>query len=352
MEIQRRKTKKVMLKDMAIGGDAPITVQSMTNTKTCDIKGTVNQIISLENAGCEIIRVAVTDLESAEALSEIKKQIHIPLVADIQFDFRLAIESVLHGADGLRINPGNIGDKAKIKKVVDVAKSHNVPIRIGVNSGSMEKDLLEKYKKPTPEAMVESALRHVEILEDMNFTDIVIALKSSDVMSTIKSYDLMAEKVPYPFHLGITEAGTLISGAIKSSVGLGILLYKGIGDTIRVSLTGDPIAEVKAGYEILKSLNLRQRGIQIISCPTCGRCEIDLINIAKEAEEKLKNINTHLKVAIMGCVVNGPGEAREADIGIAGGNKNVAIFKKGEVLKTVPESEAVSTLLEEIENMI
>lgn len=348
----RRKSKKIMIKDVGVGGDSPITVQSMTNTKTHDIKSTVQQIKNLEEAGCDIIRVAVPDMASASAISEIKKQIGIPLVADVHFDYRLAIESIKQGADGLRINPGNIGDADKVRRVVEMAKSYQVPIRIGVNAGSLEKDLLKKYGGPTPEALVESALRHVEILENMNFDQIVISLKSSDVLLSIHSYKLIAEKVDYPLHLGITEAGTLLTGTIKSSVGLGILLYEGIGDTIRVSLTGEPLDEVKVGLEILKSLNLREHGINLISCPTCGRTQIDLINIAKEVQEKLSYIKKPLKVAVMGCVVNGPGEAREADIGIAGGNKRVAIFKKGEIIKTVPEEDAVSELIKEIKMMI
>jgi len=348
----RRKSKKVMIKDIGIGGDSPITVQSMTNTKTSDIKSTVKQIHTLEEAGCDIIRVAVPDMASADAISKIKKQIHIPLVADVHFDYRLAIESIKQGADGLRINPGNIGDTDKVQKVVEMAKSYQIPIRIGVNAGSLEKNLLKKYGGPTPFALVESALRHVEILENMNFEHIVISLKSSDVLSCIYSYKLIAQKVDYPLHLGITEAGTLLTGTIKSSVGLGVLLFEGIGDTIRVSLTGEPLDEVKVGFEILKSLNLRQHGINFISCPTCGRTQINLINIANKLQEKLAYIKKPLKVAVMGCVVNGPGEAREADIGIAGGNKRVAIFKKGEIIKTVPEEDAVSELMEEIKNMI
>ncbi|MDD4569036.1 MAG: flavodoxin-dependent (E)-4-hydroxy-3-methylbut-2-enyl-diphosphate synthase [Tepidanaerobacteraceae bacterium] len=349
---KRHKSKKVMLGDVGIGGDSPISVQSMTNTKTYDVDATVQQIYSLQEAGCDIIRVAVPDWESAQAIAKIKKQIRIPLVADIHFDYRLAIEAIKQGADGLRINPGNIGDTDRIRKVVEVAKSYQIPIRIGVNSGSLEKDLLKSYGKPIPEAMVDSALRHIEILEDLNFNDIVISLKSSDVLASIYSYKLMAEKADYPLHLGITEAGTLLTGTIKSSVGLGVLLYDGIGDTIRVSLTGDPLDEIKVGFEILKSLNLRKSGINFISCPTCGRTEIDLISIAKEVEEKLAYIKKPIKVAVMGCIVNGPGEAREADIGIAGGKKKVAIFKKGEIIKTVPEEKAVSVLLQEINTMI
>ncbi len=349
---KRRKSKKVMVGDVGIGGDSPISVQSMTNTKTYDIESTVKQIHALEDAGCDIIRVAVPDKESADAISNIKKQTHIPLVADIHFDYRLAIESIKQGVDALRINPGNIGDTDRVRKIVKMAKSYQTPIRIGVNSGSLEKDLLEKYGGPVPEAMVESALRHVEILEDLDFKDIVISLKSSDVLSSIYSYKMMSLKTEYPLHLGITEAGTLLKGAIKSSVGLGILLYEGIGDTIRVSLTGKPLDEVKVGFEILKSLYLRESGINLISCPTCGRTEINLINIAKEIEEKLAYIKKPLKVAVMGCIVNGPGEAREADIGIAGGKKRVAIFKKGEIIKTVSEEDAVSELVREIKEMV
>jgi (E)-4-hydroxy-3-methylbut-2-enyl-diphosphate synthase len=349
---ERRKSKKVMVGNVGIGGDSPISVQSMTNTKTYDIESTTKQIHALEEAGCDIIRVAIPDKESAYAISQIKEKIHIPLVADIHFDYRLAIESIKQGADALRINPGNIGDADRVRKVVKMAKSYQVPIRIGVNSGSLERDLLERYGKPTPEAMVDSAMRHVEILEDLNFRDIIISLKSSDVLSSIYSYKMMAHKVDYPLHLGITEAGTLLKGTIKSSVGLGILLYEGLGDTIRVSLTGEPLDEVKVGFEILKSLNLRKGGINLISCPTCGRTQIDLINIAKEIEEKLANIKKPLKVAVMGCIVNGPGEAREADIGIAGGNKRVAIFKKGEIIKTVSEKDAVFELIGEIKEML
>jgi len=348
----RHKTRKVILGNVVIGGGSPISVQSMTNTKTHNVIDTVNQIHSMESAGCEIVRVAVPDMKSAQALEKIKKLIHIPLVADVHFDHRLAIEAIRHGADGLRINPGNIGDANRIYKVVEMAKSYKIPIRIGVNSGSLEKDLLESHGNPTPEAMVHSALRHVKLLEDLNFYDIVISLKSSDVLSSINAYKLMAKKVYYPLHLGITEAGTLLTGTIKSSVGLGILLYEGIGDTIRVSLTGDPIDEIKVGFEILKSLDLRKKGVNIISCPTCARTEIDLIDIAKEVEEKLAYIKTPINVAIMGCVVNGPGEAKEADIGIAGGKNCVAIFKKGHIIKTVPEEIAVSELLEEINKMI
>lgn len=349
--INRHHTRKVMVGNVAIGGDSPITVQSMTNTKTYDVDSTVSQILSLEEAGCEIIRVAVTDMESARAISKIKKQIHIPIVADVQFDYRLAIEAVKNGADKLRINPGNIGDKNRVKKVVETAKALGAPIRIGVNSGSLERDLLEKYKRPTPEAMVESALRHVEILENLNFEDIVISIKSSNVLSSIRAYELMAQKSEYPLHLGITEAGTTFSGTVKSSIGLGTLLHKGIGDTIRVSLTGDTVDEVRVGIEILKSLDLKKQGLNLISCPTCGRTQINLINIAREVEEKLKYIKEPLTVAVMGCAVNGPGEAKEADIGIAGGKNNVVLFKKGKIVKAIPEKDAVSELIQEVIKM-
>lgn len=349
---KRRKTRKITVGNTAVGGDSPISVQSMTNTKTYDIENTVSQILKLEDAGCDIIRVAVPDEDSAIAISKIKSQIHIPIVADIQFDHRLAIESIKYGADAIRINPGNIGSKDKIKQVVDYAKDYKIPIRIGINSGSVEKDLIQKYGRPSAEAMVESALRHINILEDMNFSDIVLSLKSSDVISGIMAYEMIADKTDYPLHLGITEAGTFMAGTVKSAIGLGVLLYEGIGDTIRVSLTGEPLDEVRVGIEILKSLNLKEYGVTLISCPTCARTEIDLINIAKKVEEQLSSIKQPLKVAVMGCIVNGPGEAKEADIGIAGGKKRVAIFKKGEIIKTVPEEDAVSELMHEIYDII
>jgi len=350
--IKRKKTKKVMVGNVGVGGDSPITVQSMTNTKTYDVDSTVEQILALEEAGCEIIRAAVPDKMSAQAIERIKSKINIPLVADVHFDYRLAIEAVKQGADGLRINPGNIGNKEKIQKVVEVVKEYKIPIRIGVNAGSLEKDLLEKYKKPIPEALVESAMRHIRILEEMDFHDIVVSIKSSDVITCIKAYELISQLTDYPLHLGITEAGTFFSGTVKSSVGLGILLYEGIGDTIRVSLTGDPIEEVKVGLQILQSLNLRKDYVNIISCPTCGRTQINLIEIANDVEKRLKGVKKPLKVAVMGCVVNGPGEAREADIGIAGGKNSVALFKKGKIIKTVAEQDAVKELMKEIEKMI
>lgn len=334
-----------------IGGDSPITVQSMTNTDTRNIQTTIEQIRELEENHCDIIRCAVPDIEAAIALKEIIKNINIPLVADIHFDYRLALESIKSGVSALRINPGNIGSIERIKAVAMAAKDSKIPIRIGVNSGSLEKDLLEKYKKVTPEALVESALRHVKILEDINFNDIAISIKASDVPMMIDSYRLISKQVNYPLHLGVTEAGTLWRGTIKSSIGIGTLLSEGVGDTIRVSLTGDPVEEVRVGREILKSLGLINSGIQFISCPTCGRTQIDLIKIAKEVEDKLKQCDKDIKVAIMGCAVNGPGEAREADIGIAGGVNEALIFKKGEIIKKVNEESVVEELMKEIENM-
>lgn len=349
--MNRKATRKIKLGNIYIGGDSRITVQSMTNTDTRDVDATVKQILKLEEAGCEIIRCAVLDNTAAEALKDIKKQIHIPLVADIHFDYRLALKSIENGVDGLRINPGNIGNVDRIKMVVKAAKQKNIPIRIGVNSGSLEKDILEKYKRVCPEALVESALKHVKILEDLNFYDICISIKSSDVMQMIESYRLISQKVNYPLHLGVTEAGTLWRGTIKSSIGIGTLLAEGIGDTIRVSLTGDVLDEVKVGREILKSLGYLQEGVKFVSCPTCGRTQINLIKIAKEVEARLSNCKKNIKVAIMGCVVNGPGEAREADIGIAGGKGEGLIFKKGKIIKKVKEENLVDELMKEIEKM-
>ncbi|KYO65776.1 flavodoxin-dependent (E)-4-hydroxy-3-methylbut-2-enyl-diphosphate synthase [Thermovenabulum gondwanense] len=350
--IKRKLTKKIRVGTIYIGGDAPITVQSMTNTKTEDIKSTVEQILKLEECGCDIIRVAVTNIESAEAIKSIKKNIHIPIVADIQFDYRLAIESVKNGADKIRINPGNIGDRQKLIEVVKALKYYGLPLRVGVNSGSLKKELLNKYGMPTAEALVESALEEINILEDLDFQDIVVSIKSSDVITTIKAYELISQKVNYPLHLGVTEAGTLIKSTVKSSVGIGTLLYKGIGDTIRVSITGDPVEEVKVGIELLKSLNLKKSGIDLISCPTCARCNVNLISIAKEIEQRLSNIKEPLKVAVMGCAVNGPGEAKEADIGLAGGNKSFVLFKKGKIERTVGENEAVEVLIQEIKELL
>lgn len=345
----REHTKVIQIGDRKIGGGNPVLIQSMTNTRTEDVEATVRQILELEAAGCEIIRCTVPSQEAAEALKEIKKQIHIPLVADIHFDYKMAIAAMENGADKIRINPGNIGGRERIKAVVDVAKERNIPIRVGVNSGSLEKELVEKYGGVTPQGLVESALKHVRILEKYEFYDIVVSIKASDVPFSIEAYRLLSEAIPYPIHVGITEAGTPYAGTIKSAVGIGTILAMGIGDTIRVSLTGDPVEEIKAAREILKSLGLRKFGIEFVSCPTCGRTEIDLISIANEVEEKCRHIDKNLKVAVMGCVVNGPGEAREADLGIAGGKGVGLVFKKGEVIRKVNEDELVSALMEEIE---
>lgn len=347
----RKETRKIRIGNIFIGGDSPVTVQSMANTDTRNVEKTVTQIIALENAGCEIIRVAVPDMEAAEAIKKIKTQIHIPLIADIHFDFKLALKSIENGIDGLRINPGNIGNENRIKEVINSAKYYGIPIRVGVNSGSLEKSILERYGKPTPEALVESALSHIEILENYGFYDSAISVKASNVMDTIESYRILSKKTNYPLHIGVTEAGTIYSGTIKSAIGIGTLLAEGIGDTIRVSLTDDPIEEIKAGIEILKACGLRKHGIEIISCPTCGRTNIDLIKIAKEAEKILSKIDKEITVAIMGCGVNGPGEAREADIGIAGGNGEGLIFKKGIIIKKVPEENLLSELVEEIRKL-
>lgn len=348
--MQRKLTKKVLLGNLPVGGGSPVTVQSMTNTDTRDIDATVGQIHRLQQAGCEIVRVAVPDQAAAKALAEIKQQIAIPLVADIHFDYRLALSAVEAGVDKLRINPGNIGSRERIEAVVKAASERKIPIRIGVNSGSLEKELLQKYGWPTAEAMVESALRHVSLLEKLGFEEIVISLKSSDVPVTIRAYELISEKVNYPLHVGITEAGTLKAGAIRSAVGIGTVLAQGIGDTIRVSLTSDPIEEVEVGFEILKCLGLRQRGPTVISCPTCGRAQIDVIRLTEEVERRVRNIEEPLKIAVMGCVVNGPGEAREADFGIAGGKGEGLIFRQGKVIKKVKENQLVDALLKEIES--
>lgn len=347
----RRDTIAVPCGNRYIGGQYPITIQSMTTTDTRDVKATVKQIYALEEVGCDIVRVAVPNMEAAEVLKEIKSQITIPIIADIHFDYRLALESIKQGVDGLRLNPGNIGNKDRVREVVKKAKERNIKIRIGVNAGSLEKNLLEKYGKPTAKAMVESALTHINILEDMNFSNIVISLKASDIHLTVDAYRQIADRVDYPLHLGITEAGTIWSGTIKSSIGIGSLLLLGIGDTIRVSLTGDPVEEVKVGKQILKSLGAVEDEVTIISCPTCGRCQINLINLAKEVEEKVNKIKKPIRIAIMGCAVNGPGEARDADIGIAGGVDSALLFKKGKIIKKVPEKEIIKVLMEEIENM-
>ena len=350
--MKRRTSRQVKAGLLKIGGDAPVSVQSMTNTDTCDVSATIAQAKALESAGCELIRVAVPDMGSASVLGEIKAGISVPLVADIHFDHRLALQAIKEGVDKLRINPGNIGDPEKIKAVVESAMKNGIPIRIGVNSGSLEKDLLAKYSHATPEAMVESAMRHVAILEGMGFYDTIISLKASDPLRTIEAYRLIADRVDYPLHLGVTEAGTAFAGAIRSAVGIGVLLADGIGDTIRVSLTDDPIQEVRAGYEILKSLGLREYGATIISCPTCGRTKIDIVRIAHEVEARVADIKKPIKIAVMGCIVNGPGEAKEADIGIAGGKGKGILFKKGEKIRTIPEDELVDVLVDEVKKML
>jgi (E)-4-hydroxy-3-methylbut-2-enyl-diphosphate synthase len=347
----RRKSRTVNIGKVPVGGDNPIVVQSMTNTDTRNVTATVAQINRLEQAGCEIIRVAVLDEEAAAAIREIKKSISIPLIADIHFDHKLALRSIASGADGLRINPGNIGDRKKVASVVSACKDRQIPIRIGVNSGSLDKNMLEKYGAICKEALVDSALEHIKILEDLDFQEIKISLKSSSVLLSLAAYRLMAEKVNYPLHIGITEAGTKDRALIKSALGIGMLLYEGIGDTVRFSLTADPVEEVWAAYELLRALGLRQRGIELISCPTCGRCEIDLIKLAEEVDSKIRALPEPLKVAVMGCVVNGPGEAREADVGIAGGRGFGLLFRKGEIIKKIPQEEMLDELLREIEKI-
>ena len=346
--MKRNETRKVFVGDVQIGGQNKVVIQSMTNTKTCDVESTVNQILELESVGCEIVRVACPTIEDAKAIKEIKKKIHIPIVADIHFDYKIALEAIKAGVDKIRINPGNIGSEEKVKAVVDACKEKNIPIRIGVNAGSLEKELLEKYGHPTAEAMVESAKRHVEILEKLDFYDICISLKASDLDLCIKAYELASKAFPYPLHIGITEAGTAFSGTVKSSIGLGVLLREGIGDTLRVSLSDKPKEEIKVCKEILKCCNLIKLP-RLVSCPTCGRTQIDLIPMAKEVEDYLQTIDKDITVAVMGCAVNGPGEAREADIGIAGGIDEGLIFKKGQIIKKVPQKEIVKTLIEEIE---
>ena len=346
----RDHTKVIKIGDRVIGGGNPILIQSMTNTKTEDVEATVAQILRLEEAGCEIIRCTVPTMEAAQALKEIKKQIHIPLVADIHFDYRMAIAAMENGADKIRINPGNIGSIDRIKAVVDCAKERNIPIRIGVNSGSLEKELVEKYHGVTGEGIVESALDKIKIVEDLGYDNLVVSIKSSDVMMCAKAHELIAEKCKYPLHVGITESGTVFSGNIKSSVGLGIILSQGIGDTIRVSLTGDPVEEIKTAKLVLRTLGLRKGGIEVVSCPTCGRTQIDLIKLANEVETLVAGIPLDIKVAVMGCIVNGPGEAKEADIGIAGGKGEGLLIKKGEIIKKVPEDQLLAVLKEELLN--
>ena len=344
-------TKTVKIGNRIIGGGNPILIQSMTNTKTEDVEQTVAQILALEQAGCDIIRCAVPTMEAAKALKEIKKQIHIPLVADIHFDYRLALEAVAAGVDKVRINPGNIGDEDRVRQVVQSCKQHNVPIRVGVNSGSLEKHILAKYGHPTAQAMVDSALYHTSLIEKFDYDQIAISIKSSNVQTMIEAYRLAAQQCDYPLHLGVTEAGTARMGLIKSAVGIGSLLCDGIGDTIRVSLTDDPVNEVYAARDILKSIGLRKEGITFVSCPTCGRTKIDLIGLAQQVEERLKDCKANLTVAVMGCAVNGPGEAREADIGIAGGDGCAILFQKGEIIRKIPEDQVVEELVREVEKL-
>lgn len=349
--INRRVTREVRVGNIKIGGNNPIAVQSMTNTDTRDVKKTIEQIKALEELKCDIIRCAVPDMEAAKSIKDIIKKVNIPVVADIHFDYRLALKVIENGISAVRINPGNIGSEDRIKAVINAAKERQIPIRIGVNSGSVEKEILEKHGSPTAEALVESALKHVKILEKHDFYDTVISIKSSDVYKTIEGYRLLSTKVDYPLHLGVTEAGTIFSGTIKSAIGIGTLLAEGIGDTIRVSLTGDVGEEVKVGREMLKSLGYINEGIKFVSCPTCGRTQINLIKIAEEVETRLASVNKNIKVAVMGCVVNGPGEAKDADIGIAGGNGEGLIFKKGVIIKKVKEADLVEELIKEVNNI-
>ncbi|KJR97664.1 MAG: 4-hydroxy-3-methylbut-2-en-1-yl diphosphate synthase [Peptococcaceae bacterium BRH_c4a] len=350
--MHRSRTRPLMVGSVRVGGGSPVSVQSMTNTDTRDAVSTVAQINGLAAAGCEIVRVAVPDREAALALKAIKRQNSLPLIADIHFDYRLALMALESGVDGLRINPGNIGGRDKVQAVVEACRDRKIPVRIGVNAGSLERELLEKYGGPSAGAMVESALGHIQILEDLNYREIKVSLKASDVPMMIEAYSLMAEKSDYPLHVGVTESGTLRSGTVKSAVGIGALLSMGIGDTIRVSLTGDPVHEVRLGYEILKTLGLRRRGVEFISCPTCGRTQIDIISIANRVEELLDGLEVPIKVAVMGCAVNGPGEARHADVGIAGGKGEGLVFRKGQVVRKVPEDRLVDELMKEISDLI
>lgn len=347
--MDRKQTKQIQIGSLTIGGGSEIKIQSMTNTKTEDTTATVAQILELETAGCDIIRCAVPTMEAAESLSEIKKKIHIPLVADIHFDYRLAVAAMKHGADKIRINPGNIGSRERLQAVVDTAKERNIPIRVGVNSGSLKKEILEKYQGVTAEGLVESAIEQVHLIEEFGYDNLVISIKSSNVMMCVQAHELIAKETNYPLHVGITEAGTKLAGTIKSSIGLGLILNQGIGDTIRVSLTASPIEEVKAAKLILKTLGLRRKGVELISCPTCGRTKIDLIGLAQQAEELVEQYDFPLKIAVMGCAVNGPGEAREADFGIAGGNGEGILFCRGEILRKVPEEVLLSELKKELD---
>lgn len=351
MPFMKKNTRQIKVGSVLIGGGAPCAVQSMCSTDTRDITATLGQISNLAKAGCELVRCAVPDMDAAMALGKIKQDSPIPVIADIHFDYKLALRVLDGGIDGLRLNPGNIGEKWKVAEVVKAAADRLVPIRIGVNAGSLEKELLERYGHPTSEAMVESALGHVRILEDLGYQEIKISLKASDVLKTVSAYRLLSSKSDYPLHIGITEAGTIFSGTIKSSVGLGILLAEGIGDTMRVSLTGDVLDEVRVGYEILKSLGLRERGINFVSCPTCGRCQINLVKVAEEVEKRLQGVDKRITVAVMGCAVNGPGEAREADVGIAGGKGEGLLFRHGEIIRKVPEDQLADALIEEIDKL-
>jgi (E)-4-hydroxy-3-methylbut-2-enyl-diphosphate synthase len=348
----REQTKVVWIGDCQIGGGSRIAIQSMTNTKTEDVDATVAQILELEEAGCDIVRCAVPAMNAATAIADIKKQIHIPLVADIHFDYRLAIAAMENGADKIRINPGNIGSADRVQAVVDVAKERNIPIRVGVNSGSLEKEIIEKYGKVTADGLVESALAQVRLIEEMGYDNLVISIKSSDVMMCIKAHELIAKQTNYPLHVGVTESGSVVAGNIKSAVGIGNILYQGIGDTIRVSLTGSPVEEVRSAKLILKTLGLRKGGVTVVSCPTCGRTQIDLISLASQVEKLVENIELDIKVAVMGCVVNGPGEAREADLGIAGGKGEGLLIRKGEVIRKVPEENLLDALKEEIDKLV
>ena len=349
-QMYREHTKVIHIGDRGIGGGTPVLIQSMTNTKTEDVTATVRQIHRLQEAGCEIVRCTVPTPEAARALGELRKQIRIPLVADIHFDYRMALAAIENGADKIRINPGNIGGRDKVQAVVSAARERNIPIRVGVNSGSLEKELIGKYGGVTAQGLVESALDKVHLIEEMGYDNLVISIKSSDVLMCVKAHEILAEQTDYPLHVGITEAGTVTSGNIKSSVGLGIILHEGIGDTIRVSLTGDPVQEIKSARLILRTLGLREGGIEVVSCPTCGRTQIDLIRLANEVEDMVQDIPLHLKVAVMGCAVNGPGEAKEADIGIAGGIGEGLLIKKGEIIRKVPEERLLETLREELLN--
>jgi len=347
----RKQTRQIYVGPIPIGGNAPIVVQSMTNTDTRDVSSTVHQIERLSEAGCEIVRLAIPDEEAVTAFGEIRKRVNTPLIADIHFDHRLALGVLRAGADGLRINPGNIGTRKAVEKVVHAAREREAPIRIGVNAGSLHRDILAEYGGPTPEAMVESAMAHVRLLESLDFDLMKISLKSSNVKNTIRAYELLSERVDYPLHLGVTEAGTLIAGTVKSALGIGYLLAEGIGDTFRVSLTRDPVEEIRVAYEILRCLELRFRGPEIISCPTCGRCEIDLFSLVEQVERALSGMTASPKIAIMGCVVNGPGEAREADVGIAGGREQGILFKKGKVVRKIPEDQLAETLIQEVRQL-